>query len=132
MKVLIVGGTGPSGVPIVNNFLHAGYEVTIYHTGKHEAQFDADVAHLHGDPRDADDIHARIGAAEWDVAICTSGRLRALALELAGKTRRLVGHHGPAGLSRHAAPHAIRHVTAAGAGVGGAATRCAELHGQGR
>ncbi|MHB8574269.1 MAG: Rossmann-fold NAD(P)-binding domain-containing protein [Dehalococcoidia bacterium] len=94
MNVLVVGGTGPSGVPLVNNFLRGGHTVAIYHTGKHEAEFDAPVEHLHGDPRDDGDIREKLGASTWDVAVCTSGRLRSLAAELSGKTRRLGGITG--------------------------------------
>lgn len=93
-RVLVVGGTGPSGVPLVNNFLRAGARVAIFHTGAHEAAFDAEVEHLHGDPRDPGAIHEALGRREWDIAVCTSGRLRALSDELAGKTRRLVGITG--------------------------------------
>jgi nucleoside-diphosphate-sugar epimerase len=81
-------------VPIVNAFLRDGWDVTIYHTGAHEAEFAGEVSHLHGDPRDATDIHEKLGTERWDVAVCTSGRLRALAEELAGKTGRLVGITG--------------------------------------
>lgn len=93
-RVLIVGGTGPSGVPIVNNFLRAGDSVAIYHSGAHEAVFDSPVEHIHGDPRNRDDIATQLSAREWDIAVCTSGRLRALATTLAGRTRRLVGITG--------------------------------------
>lgn len=93
-NVLVVGGTGPSGPPIVNNFLRDGDTVAIYHSGAHEAAFEGDVEHIHGDPRDPSDIEARLGSREWDVAVCTSGRLRALATTLAGRTRRLVGITG--------------------------------------
>jgi nucleoside-diphosphate-sugar epimerase len=81
-------------VPIVNNFLREGDSVTIMHTGAHEAEFDGPVEHLHGNARDEGDIHTHLGAREWDIAVCTSGRLRALAVALAGKTRRLVGITG--------------------------------------
>lgn len=95
-SVLVVGGTGPTGVPLVNSFLRAGVAVAVYHTGAHEAEFDGagEVEHLHGDPRDPADITARLAGREWDVAVCTSGRLRALAETLAGRTRRLVGVTG--------------------------------------
>ncbi|MGH2587805.1 MAG: NAD-dependent epimerase/dehydratase family protein [Dehalococcoidia bacterium] len=92
--VLVVGGTGPTGVPIVNHLLRAGARVSIFHSGAHEAEFDAEVEHLHGDARDPSAIHDLLGHREWEIAICTSGRLRALADELAGKTRRLVGVTG--------------------------------------
>ena len=93
-RALVVGGTGPTGPHIVNALLGAGYAVTIYHTGAHELEFDGPVEHLHGDPRERDDIHGQLGEREWDLAVCTSGRLRALAQELAGKTPRLVGITG--------------------------------------
>jgi nucleoside-diphosphate-sugar epimerase len=93
-KVLVVGGTGPSGVPLVNEFLRAGATVAVYHSGRHEAEFEGEVEHLHGDPRDAEDIGVQIGKRDWDIAVCTSGRLKALADALAGRTRRLVGITG--------------------------------------
>lgn len=93
-RALVVGGTGPSGVSIVEQFLTANYDVTIYHTGNHEAAFSRDVAHLHGDPRDAADITAQLGGNSWDLAVCTSGRLRSLAETLTGKVARLVGITG--------------------------------------
>ncbi len=55
-SILVVGGTGPTGRPLVNTLLRNGYRVTIYHTGSHEVKSDADVEHLHGGPRDTDDI----------------------------------------------------------------------------
>lgn len=93
-RVLVVGGTGPSGVPLVENFLDAGCEVAVYHTGGHEAEFSRAVEHLHGDSREPADIDEKLGAREWDIAVCTSGRLRALATTLAGRTRRFVGITG--------------------------------------
>jgi nucleoside-diphosphate-sugar epimerase len=91
---LVVGGTGPTGPYIVNALLADGYEVAIYHTGAHEVEFDGPVEHLHGDPREPDDIAEQIGARDWGLAVCTSGRLRALASALAGRTPRLVGITG--------------------------------------
>lgn len=93
-RALVVGGTGPTGVPIVNGLLRQGYEVAIYHSGRHEAEFAAPVEHLHGDPREPADIEQTLATRRWDVAICTSGRLRSLAETLAGKTERLVGITG--------------------------------------
>ena len=93
-RVLVVGGTGPSGVPLVELFLANGADVTIYHSGTHEAAFSADVRHIHGDPRDPSDIARTFEGQQWDIAVCTSGRLRALADELSGKVRRLVGITG--------------------------------------
>ena len=93
-NVLVVGGTGPSGVPLVNAFLADGDDVTIFHSGEHEAEFDGPVTHFHGDSRDAASIAEQLGSREWDIAVCTSGRLRTLAQHLAGKAARLVGITG--------------------------------------
>ncbi len=92
--VLVVGGTGPTGVPIVNSFLRAGYRVAIMHTGAHEADFDGPVEHIHANPREESEIASALGQREWEIAVCTSGRLRSLAMALVGKTRRLVGITG--------------------------------------
>ncbi len=93
-SVLVVGGTGPTGTAIVRRFIDAGLHVTVYHTGRHEGALAKEVEHIHGDPRSAEDIHRQLESSQWDVAICTSGRLRLLATELAGKATRLVGITG--------------------------------------
>ena len=93
-RILVVGGTGPTGPPIVNTFLHAGHEVSIFHSGRHPVDFDGPVERILGNARDRDDIRAKIASREWDLAVCMYGRLRTLADELAGNTRRLVGITG--------------------------------------
>jgi len=72
----------------------AGFETAIFHTGAHDADFIGPVERLIGDPRDEASIAEVLGTRTWDIAICTSGRLRALATALAGRTRRLVGISG--------------------------------------
>lgn len=93
-SVLVVGGTGPTGVPLVNSLLEAGNQVAIFHTGRHGAEFDGPVERLIGDPRDEPSIRNVLSNRSWDVVICTSGRLRTLATVLAGRTGRLVGITG--------------------------------------
>ena len=92
--VLVVGGTGPTGVPLVEAFRADERSVTIFHSGAHEWSFDRGVEHLHGDARSPAGITAALGDRCWDVVVCTSGRLRALADALAGRCRRLVGITG--------------------------------------
>lgn len=96
MRVLVVGGTGPTGVHIVNFLLAAGHEVTTFSSGAHDegAHFLGDVERVYGNARDGESVRATIGQRGWDVAICTYGRLRMLADELAGRTGRLVGITG--------------------------------------
>lgn len=93
-SAIVVGGTGPSGVPIVENLLEAGFAVTVFHSGRHEVDFSAPVEHIHADARQDEAINEVVAGREWDVAICTSGRLRSLALAFAGKVQRLVGITG--------------------------------------
>ena len=91
---LVVGGTGPTGVPLVNRLLGAGFEVAIFHSGAHPAEFDGPVERIIGNARDHDDIVAKLGERRWDVVICMYGRLRSLGEHLKGKTARLVGITG--------------------------------------
>lgn len=93
-RILVVGGTGPSGVPIVNRFLRAGDAVTVFHTGTHEVEFESSTEHIHADAREPEAIRTAVAGRSWDVAVCTSGRLRSLAEELTGKVNRLVGITG--------------------------------------
>ena len=95
-RALVVGGTGPSGVHIVDFLTDAGYDVAVFNSGKHDAgvAFAGDVERIYGNARDDESVRSTIATREWDVAICTYGRLRMLATELAGKTRRLVGITG--------------------------------------
>ena len=94
LNVLVVGGTGPTGIPLVNNFLAAGHRVTIMHSGRHPGVFAGEVGRIIGDARDDADIAAKLGHLEWDIAVCSYGKLRALATTLAKRTRRLVAITG--------------------------------------
>jgi len=95
-RTLVVGGTGPTGVHIVNFLLAAGHRVTVFNSGAHDAgiAFDSSVERVFGNARDTESVRDSLGDRQWDIAICTYGRLRMLANELAGKTARLVGITG--------------------------------------
>ena len=97
-RTLVVGGTGPSGVHIVNFLLEAGHEVTVFNSGRHDAgvAFVGGVNRIYGDARDEESVRSSIAGPgqDWDIAICTYGRLRMLATHMAGRTRRLVGITG--------------------------------------
>lgn len=88
MKVLLVGGTGPTGPAIVAGLEARGHDVTICHTGSHELAEVEHLRHIHTDVRDHDALAATIGAESWDAAIVTYGRLRTIAEVLVGR----VGH----------------------------------------
>lgn len=94
MKVLVVGGTGPSGYYIVEELLQRGHEVTIFHTGSHEREFSGPVGHIHGDLRTAETVTAALGERRFDAAVNTGGRIKPLLEVLPGKIDRLVSISG--------------------------------------
>jgi nucleoside-diphosphate-sugar epimerase len=87
-NVLVVGGTGPTGPPIVEGLLERGHEVTVFHTGRHEVPEMPEVRHVHGSPFAAEGIEAVAG--EWDTVVATYGRVRLIADALAGRCGHLV------------------------------------------
>jgi nucleoside-diphosphate-sugar epimerase len=95
VRVLIVGGTGPSGVPIVR-VLHAhGHEITILHRGQHErAETPADVEHVHADPFDEVSFTTALGDRSWDVVVAMYGRLRMVAQTTRGRCGHFVSVGG--------------------------------------
>jgi nucleoside-diphosphate-sugar epimerase len=78
--VLVVGGTGPTGIPLVRGLVARGHEVTILHRGQHErAETPASVEHVHADPYDEASLRAALGGRTFDAAFAMYGRLRAVA-----------------------------------------------------
>jgi len=94
-RALVVGGTGPTGIPIVRGLVERGFRVTILHRGTHERdETPPTVEHLHHDPYDAADLAAGLGSSTWDVVVSMYGRLRAIAAATAGRTGRFVSVGG--------------------------------------
>jgi nucleoside-diphosphate-sugar epimerase len=93
-RALVVGGTGPTGPPLVDGLLQRGYEVSLFHTGRHEIPDGPDIPHLHGNPYDAESIAETLGEARYDVVVATYGRVRLLAEHLAGRTDHFVAVGG--------------------------------------
>src|SRR3954467_4540100 len=94
-RVLVVGGTGPTGVPLVQGLVDRGHRVTILHRGTHEdLETPTEVEHLHADPYDADSFRAALGNETFDVSIVMYGRLRAIADVLVGRTERFLSVGG--------------------------------------
>ena len=87
-NILVVGGTGPTGPPIVDGLLGRGHAVTVFHTGRHEVPEMPDVPHVHGNPFSAEGIAAVAG--EWDTVVATYGRVRRIADAVAGHCGHLV------------------------------------------
>jgi nucleoside-diphosphate-sugar epimerase len=95
LRTLVVGGTGPTGIPIVRGLVDRGHDVTILHRGTHErAETPASVAHLHTDPYDPDALAGALDGATWDVVIAMYGRLRAVASAVRGRTGRFISVGG--------------------------------------
>jgi nucleoside-diphosphate-sugar epimerase len=77
---LVIGGTGPTGIPLVQQLVDHGWQVTILHRGTHERpETPAVVEHLHHDPYDADDLRAALQGRSYDVIVAMYGRLRRIA-----------------------------------------------------
>ena len=94
VKVLIIGGTGPTGVFMVEDLLSKGHDVTIYHTGVHEVEFSAPVAHIHGDPRSIECLKKDMEGKRFDAAINTAGRIKLAVEVLKGQVERLISIGG--------------------------------------
>ena len=94
-RALVIGGTGPTGIPIVEGLIARGLDVTILHRGTHErAETPAAVTHLHHDPYDEASLAAGLGDRTWDVVVATYGRLRRIAEMTAGRVGRFVSVGG--------------------------------------
>jgi nucleoside-diphosphate-sugar epimerase len=95
MKVLVIGGTGPTGVPIVRRLVDAGHAVTILHRGTHERpETPPEVVHIHADPFDAVSLRDALGDATWDAIAAMYGRLRRVAEVTAGRCGHFVSIGG--------------------------------------
>ena len=91
----MIGGTGPTGVPIVRRLVDHGHDVTILHRGLHERpETPTDLPHLHADPFDTDSLTEALGNATWDVVVAMYGRLRMVAELTAGRCERFVSVGG--------------------------------------
>ena len=95
MKVLVIGGTGPTGIPIVRRLVDGGHAVTILHRGTHErAETPLQVRHLHADPFDETSLRGALDGTTWDVIAAMYGRLRRIAALTAGRCGHFVSVGG--------------------------------------
>jgi nucleoside-diphosphate-sugar epimerase len=94
-RVLVIGGTGPTGVPLVRGLVDRGHAVTILHRGLHERpETPPEVEHLHADPYDPDALHDVARDRTFDTVIAMYGRLRRIAAEWRGRTARFLSVGG--------------------------------------
>lgn len=90
MKILVIGGTGPTGPHIVNGLIDRGHTVTILHTGHHEVDtIPAHIEHIHTDPFQEETFRDSIKGRNFDVVFAMYGRLRSIVKVLVGRTPRL-------------------------------------------
>jgi nucleoside-diphosphate-sugar epimerase len=109
----MIGGTGPSGIPIVRRLVDHGHDVAILHRGIHERpETPPQLAHIHADPYDQPSLVGALGDSRWDVIVAMYGRLRMVAQVTKGHSDHFVsvggvpayrgwtdaGLHQPAGL----------------------------------
>jgi nucleoside-diphosphate-sugar epimerase len=94
-RALVVGGTGPTGAPIVAGLVERGYDVTILHRGLHERDdTPAAVHHRHHDPYDEAGLRAGLGGDNFDLVVAMYGRLRRVAELTRGQVGRFVSVGG--------------------------------------
>ena len=94
-RALVIGGTGPTGIPLVRGLLHRGFDVTIVHRGLHERdETPSAVAHVHIDPYDDAALRDLFAEMYCDVVVAMYGRLRRIAELSSGRTGQLVSVGG--------------------------------------
>jgi nucleoside-diphosphate-sugar epimerase len=94
-RALIIGGAGPTGVPIVAGLVDRGWAVTMLHRGLHESEeTPGGVEHLHHDPYDQASLTAALEGRTWDVMIAMYGRLRRIADAAVGRVGRFISVGG--------------------------------------
>jgi nucleoside-diphosphate-sugar epimerase len=94
-RVLVVGGTGPTGIPLVGGLVDRGHDVAILHRGLHERdETPASVEHVHADPYDEPALRAALESRTFDAVFAMYGRLRAVAEVLKGRVGQFVSVGG--------------------------------------
>jgi nucleoside-diphosphate-sugar epimerase len=94
MKALVIGGTGPTGAPIVQGLVARGYEPVILHRGTHEVAAIEQFEHIHADPHFRETLDEALGKRTFDLVIAMYGRLRLLPEVLRDRTPRVISVGG--------------------------------------
>jgi nucleoside-diphosphate-sugar epimerase len=94
-RALVIGGTGPTGLPLVRGLVDRGFDVTIMHRGTHEREeTPSEVTHLHTDPYDNDAVDDVFRSTTWDIVFAMYGRLRHIAAASRGRAGQFVSVGG--------------------------------------
>lgn len=94
MKTLVIGGSGSTGVPVIEGLLGRGHEVVMLHRGVHEPAELPDVEHIHADPHFAETLAEATQGREFDVVLAMYGRVATIAEVFAGRCGQLVSIGG--------------------------------------
>ena len=94
MKVLFIGGTGPTGLPIVRGLLDAGHDLTLVNRGLHPKPEQAGIPTITADPYDEASLTAALGSTTWDSVVAMYGRLRMIARVTKGRCDHFVSIGG--------------------------------------
>ena len=91
-SALVIGGTGPTGAPIIDGLEDRGFDVVMLHSGKHEVPElpESRLEHIHASAHFADSLAEAIGDRQFDLVIATYGRLRVLPEVFGGRSPRLI------------------------------------------
>ena len=94
MRILVVGGTGFVGPPILRRLIEVGHEVVCFHRGQTEADLPAEVVHIHGERERLVDHRTELARLAPEVVLdtrpMTEFQARILMSALAGITRRVI------------------------------------------
>src|SRR6516165_2165571 len=94
MKALLIGGTGSTGVPVLEGLLRRGHDVTLLHRGVHEPPGLPQVRHIHADPHFPETLAEAVGEETFDVVLAMYGRVAAIAEVFAGRCGQLISIGG--------------------------------------
>ena len=94
MKILVIGGTGSTGGPVLDGLLSRGHDVTMLHRGVHEPSGLPDVEHVHADPHFAEPLSDAVVGRSFDVVLAMYGRVSVIAEVFAGACGQLVSIGG--------------------------------------
>ena len=94
MKILVIGGSGSTGVPVLEGLLARGHDVVMLHRGVHEPAELPEVEHIHADPHFAETLSEAIGNRSFDVVLAMYGRVSVIAEVFAGRCGQLISIGG--------------------------------------
>lgn len=94
MRILVIGGGGPTGPLIVDALLAEGCEVAVLNTGRHPVEYAGPVERIVADPNHLEPVQHAVRGRFFDVAIVQYGRLRLVAQALSGRVEHLIAIAG--------------------------------------